>query len=52
MSSSKADTLLAVEDWAWRREPRHHHEQDHQRQPNRQRKQNARHIESKFPARF
>src|SRR5438045_7806936 len=52
MSSSKADTLLAVEDWAWRGESRHQHEQDHQRQPNRQRKENAGNVESEFPALF
>ena len=51
MSSPKTDTLLAVEDRAWRGESRHQHEQDHQRQPNRKRKQNAGKIENRFPPR-
>jgi hypothetical protein len=52
MPSSKTDALLPVEDRTRRSDSRHQHEQNHQRQPKRQRKQNARDIESEFPANF
>ena len=51
MSSTKTDALLPVEDWTGRGDSRHQHEQDHQRQPHRQGKQNAGNIETGFPAR-
>ena len=51
MSSTKTDALLPVEDWTGRGDSRHQHEQDHQRQPHRQGKQNAGNIETRFPAR-
>src|SRR5437762_5885755 len=49
MSSAETDTLLAIENWAWRGESSDQHEQKHQRQPNRQQKQNAGNIEGRFP---
>ena len=49
MSSAKADTLLPVEDRARRSGSRQLHEQDHQRQPDRQRKPNTGNMESGFP---
>jgi hypothetical protein len=51
MSSAHADALLPVENWTRRSDSRHQYEQDHQRQPDRQRKQNAGNIETGFPAR-
>src|SRR4029453_5445237 len=50
MPSSEPDTLLPVEDRTRRSDSRHQHEQNHHGQPNRQRKQNARDVESDFPA--
>src|SRR4029077_905619 len=50
MSSTQSNAFLSVENRSWRSESRHQHEQDHQRQPNRQRKENACDVESRFPA--
>src|SRR5882724_6158066 len=49
MFTPKTDTFLAIENWAWRADSRHQHEQNHQRQPDRQRKQNTSNIETGFP---
>src|SRR5215472_14120138 len=51
MSSTKTNALLPVENWTRRGDSRQKHEQDHQRQPHRERKQNAGNIESEFPSR-
>src|SRR6266404_191176 len=50
MSSAKADAFLPIENRTRRSDSRHQHKQNHQRQPDRQRKQNAGNIESGFPA--
>src|SRR6266404_2643 len=51
MSSAKTDTFLAIENWAWRGDSRHQHEQNHQWQPDRQRKQNTSNAETSLAAR-
>lgn len=52
MPSTEPNALLPVENRSGRSESCHHHEQDHQRQPNRQREENERDIESRFPTRY
>ena len=51
MSPTKTNALLPIEDRTGRSNSRDQHQQKHQWQPERQRKQNAGKIEKRFPAR-
>ena len=51
MSTTKTNALLPIEDRTGRSNSRNQHQQKHQWQPERQRKQNAGKIEKRFPAR-
>jgi len=51
MSAAKANALLPVENGTRRSNSRNQHQQKDQRQPERERKQNADKIENRFPAR-